>query len=136
MSKSNFWGEQWRETQTAYRWGQWLGENFSELLAGIWRFVADLFQRREPTGEVLTVGVGYPYGDHPRQQLIQVELDRLQNTHLLCTGGSGSGKTVLLYSLAIQLMSLSEAKEEDKDEPQPTPDGTSERPSPSCGHRD
>lgn len=51
--------------------------------------------------ERLLLGVGYPYGRRPRAHPIFLDQDRLQNAHLIATGGSGSGKTGLLYSLAM-----------------------------------
>jgi hypothetical protein len=63
------------------------------------------FQRFRSKGhERLLLGVGYPYGRRHRVRPIFLDQRRLQNAHLIATGGSGSGKTAMLYSLAVQLI--------------------------------
>ena len=63
-----------------------------------------LLKRFRLPANAILLGNGYPFGKRPKSRPIFLDLAQLQNPHMICTGGSGCGKTRLLYFLVTQLI--------------------------------
>jgi len=66
--------------------------------------ISDFFNRRKPPTDRTLLATGYHFGDRPKSRPIYLNPQKLQNNHLICTGGSGSGKSRFLYHLATERM--------------------------------